>query len=184
MKISMHDASRSENIRSTSKCCHTKFHIILSNRLALLCLQIHFWSLCTYARLWKSACTMQVDRKTLAVLQRILILNFTLFRTVDKHYFACTFIFGSVHVCTTMKISMHNASRSENICSTSKNSHTKFHIIPYSRLALLCLQIHFRGLCTYARLWKSACTMQVDRKTLAVHQSIVILNFTSFRTVD
>ena len=128
---------------------------------------------------------MLVDRKKTAVLQSIIILNFTLFRPVDcsNNLLANTF-WGAVHVCTTMKISMHDASRSKNTCSTSKNSHTKFHIIPHSRLALLCLQIHFRGLCTYARLYKSACTMQVDRKTLAVLQSTIILNLTSFRPVD
>merc|ERR1712115_254234 len=59
---------------------------------------------------------------------------------------------GSVHVCTSMKIIMHNANRSQNICSTSKYYHTKFQIIPFSRLATLGLQMHFGGLCTYARI--------------------------------
>ena len=83
---------------------------------------------------------MQVDRKTLAVLQSIVILNFTSFCTVDQQSFACTFIFGSVHVCTTMKISMHDASRSENIRSISKCYHTKVHIILSNRLALIFLE--------------------------------------------
>ena len=146
---------------------------------------------------------MQVDRKTFAVLQSIIILNLTSFLPVNQQYFACKLIFGvcarmhdyenpharcqqigkhsqyfkvlsylishhsvhqisstllanaflgSVHVCTTMKTSMHDASRSENICITSKYHDTDFHIIPLSRLAVFCFQIHFGGLCTYARL--------------------------------
>ena len=83
MKISIHSASRSENIRSASEYDHAEFHIISSIKLAVLCLQIYFR--------------------------------------------------GSVHVCTTMKISIHDASRSENIRSTQKYYHTKFHIIPSSK---------------------------------------------------
>ena len=89
-----------------------------------------------------------------------------------------------MHVCTNMKIIMHNANRSQNICSTSKYYHTKFQIIPFSRLATLGLQMYFGGLCTYARIWKSPCTMQIDGKTFAVLQSIIILNFISFRPLD
>ena len=128
---------------------------------------------------------MLVDRKKTAVLQSIIILNFTLFRPVDySNNLLANAFWGSEHVCTTMKISMHDASGSENICSSSKYYHTKFHIIPSSRLAVLCLQTYFWGLCTYARLRKSTCTMQMDRKTFAVLQSIIIRNFTSFRPVD
>ena len=182
MKISTHDASSSENICNTSKNYHIKFHIILYSRLAVLCLQMHFGGLCTYARLLKSSCMMQVGRKTFAVLQSIIIFNFTSFRPVDQQHLACKFIlgvcarmhgygndhaqckqietstrlanafWGSVHVCTNMKIIMHDANSWENIRSTSKQYHTKFHIIPSTRLAVLCLQMHFGGLCTYARL--------------------------------
>ena len=35
---------------------------------------------------------MQVERKTFAVLQSIIILHFTSFHMVDKKYFACKFI--------------------------------------------------------------------------------------------
>ena len=52
-----------------------------------------------------------------------------------------------------MKISMHDASRLENIRSIWKHYHTKFHIIPPSILAVLCLQFDFESLCTYASRW-------------------------------
>ena len=42
---------------------------------------------------------MQVGRKTSAVLQNIIILNFTSFRPLDLHYYACKFILG---VCARM----------------------------------------------------------------------------------
>ena len=134
IKISMHEASRSENIRSTSKYYHTKFHIFPSSILAVFCLQIHLWGLCTYARLCKSACTMQVDRKTFALLQSNIVPDFTSLRQRCSRFFDSVLLisstlfansfWGSVHVCT--KTSMHNASKSDNICSILKYSHSKF----------------------------------------------------------
>ena len=42
---------------------------------------------------------MQVDQKTFAVLQSIIVLNFTSFRPEDLQYYACKFILG---VCARM----------------------------------------------------------------------------------
>ena len=55
---------------------------------------------------------MQVGHKIFAVLQSIIILNFTLFRPVDySNNLLANAFWGSVHVCTAMKIIMQNASR-------------------------------------------------------------------------
>ena len=129
--------------------------------------QIHFRGLCTCARFMQDVRSSGKNPST--PLHHPTKFKFNV---ISSHRLAvpfCKVIFwGSVHVCTTMKISMHDASRSENIRSTSKYYHTKFHIIPSSIFAVFCLQILFGGLCTYARLCNSACRMQVDRKTFAL----------------
>ena len=146
----MHDAIRLENICSTSKYSHTRFHIILYKRLALLCLQIHFW-VCARMHDYENqhARCKQIRKHS----QYFKVLSYKIsYHSVKQicSIMLANSFWGSAHVCTTMKISMHDASSSQNICSTSKCDHTKFHIIPSSRLATLCLQMHFGGLCTYA----------------------------------
>ena len=91
----------------------------------------------------KSVRRLFVDRKTLQVLQCIIRHNFTSSRKIVERYFANSFFFLSVHVCITIKISMHDArSRSEKISSTSIYHPTQFHVILSNSLAVFC-KFHF-----------------------------------------
>ena len=71
----IHDVPRSETIPSTPIYHPTKFNVITSNILAVLCLQFHF-GVCARVHYSCTMC-MCLDRKTFPVLQYIILQNLT-----------------------------------------------------------------------------------------------------------
>ena len=85
--------------------------------------------------------------ETFSVLQCIILQNVTTFPPIIS---SLTYQIHLEGPCTCARF-IHDLSRSETIPSTPIYHPTKFNVITSNRLAVLCLQFHFGGLCTYAQ---------------------------------
>ena len=121
-----------------------------------------------------------VDLKTILILQCIIQPNFTSFCLIFWQCFA-NFFRGSMHVCMTIKISVHYARlRSENIPSTSMYHPTEFHVILSNSLEVF--QTFILGVC--ARVHDYENPHARCGKIFQVLHCFILQNLTLFRPKD